>query len=53
MANLRAFGFQAAAVAAAVLIDRLIPALAAGLVAAAHELHPGAARAEAVRRGKQ
>lgn len=50
MLTLKSLTITAAGIAAGILIDRIAPALAAGLVAMAHELHPESARAEAVRR---
>lgn len=47
---LKSIASHAAAFAAAAVIERLIPAIAAGLVAMAHELHFDSAQAEAARR---
>lgn len=47
---LTSFTRTLAATAALAVIERLLPAFAAGLVAIAHELHPGSARAEMERR---
>lgn len=49
---LQRFGAQVAAVAVIALMPRVLSALAVGLVAAAHELHPQSAMAEAERRSK-
>lgn len=49
---LRQIGLHAAVLAAPVLIERFIPAIAAALIAAAHELHAPAARRAAERWGK-
>lgn len=48
--SLRTIGATAAAYAAAAIVERFIPAIAAGLVALAHELHPISAEKEAKRR---
>lgn len=51
-ATLKLIGSRAAAFAALAMIERLLPAIAVGLVAMAHELHPQSARAEAARRAR-
>lgn len=47
---LKSLALSATATAAEILFQKLASALAAGLVAMAHELHPQSARAEAGRR---
>ena len=49
---LKSIGTAAAQIAAVVLIERLIPAIATALVAAGHELHFESAHTESVRRAK-
>jgi len=50
MAALQHIGTRALTFAIAVLIERLVPAIAVGMVAAAHELHHDSAARESERR---
>ena len=53
MANsLRQIGITALTFAVSLLIERLVPAIAVGLVAAGHELHNESAQAESKRRAR-
>lgn len=50
MTTLRTIGSHALTFTVSILIERLLPAIAVGLVAAGHELHHDSAAAEARRR---